>query len=60
MQYLAICQQPDNSDLFKSHGLASARGAYGLRYNRGGGGGGGGGGLAQLGDKAQRWDVSKV
>ena len=53
MQYLYICQQPDNSYLFKGHGLESPRGgwaggqgeggAYGLSYSGGGGGGGGGG-----------------
>ena len=52
MQYLCICQKPNNSDLFKGFGLASP----------------GGGlmdwatleGLAEVGDKVQRWWGSKV
>ena len=52
MKYLSICQQPDNSDLFKGHGRASPEGVYELNYS--------GGGLAQVGDKAQRGGSSKV
>ena len=46
MYYLCICQQPDNSDLFRGHGLGYPGGPYGLSYS---------GGLAQVGEKAQRW-----
>ena len=44
---LCICEQLDNSDLFKGHGLASPGGgvgAYGLSYSEGG--------LPQMGDKS--------
>ena len=45
--YLCICHQPDNSDLFRGHGLGSAgEGAYGLNYSGGGGRGG---------REAERW-----
>ena len=49
MWYLCICQQPDNSDLFKGHGPASLGGLWiELQWE---------GGLAQVEDKAQRWRV---
>ena len=49
MQYLQICQQPDNSKFFKGHGSASPVGTNKLNYSEGGKG------LAKKGDKAQRW-----
>ena len=49
--FLCICQQPDNSDLFKGHGSAST-GVYELIYIRGG--------SSPSGDKAQMWRVKRV
>ena len=46
MQYLCICQQPENSDLTKGHGPGSPGWAYGLSYS------GRGGGVAQVGGKS--------
>ena len=48
MQYPCICQQLDNSDIFKGHLLG---GAYELSYRQG---------EAQVGDKAHRWGVKSA
>ena len=45
MLYLYICQQPDNSDLFKGCGPQSSGLAHGLSYSGG----------YRSGEKAQRW-----
>ena len=52
--HICICLQPGNSDLFKGHGLASPEGGLWIELQLQGEG------LAQLGDKAQRWNSSKV
>ena len=49
MSYLCICQQPDNSDLLKGHGLVSPRGLKDWATVAGG--------LVQVGDKARRKGV---
>ena len=48
LKYLCICQQPDNSDLFKGHSRHLLRRGHMNWVTVVGG-------LAQVGDKAQRW-----